>query len=203
MPCMAKPKGAIDYQMKILLILLFLIGSTAWGKEINKQVPMVWPLETIQTVPFQKKSELSDNSIHLIDRLPELKQYPCFKCHKGKTVKKDPTLKKDQKTHDHIIINHGSMEKVPCDTCHSKEEAEKLVTMEEEAPLNQAPLLCSMCHSTQYKDWLHGAHGKRVGSWQGERVIYSCTQCHNPHKPGFEKRMPARGPKINRLEGLK
>ena len=58
-------------------------------------------------------------------------------------------------------------------------------------------MLCSQCHVKQARDWAFGAHGKRVGSWQGERQVYNCTVCHYQHHPAIEATRAdgrARGP---------
>jgi hypothetical protein len=47
---------------------------------------------------------------------------------------------------------------------------------------NDAYLVCGQCHYQPQKDWYYGGHGKRAEArWQGERTIYNCTHCHNPH----------------------
>ena len=60
---------------------------------------------------------------------------------------------------------------------------------------------CSSCHNTKpvkankAKELTHGNiildHGKRVSNWAGERVVFNCATCHDPHSPRFEKRFPA------------
>ncbi|MGB5884125.1 MAG: hypothetical protein WBG28_08515, partial [Desulfobulbales bacterium] len=51
-------------------------------------------------------------------------------------------------------------------------------------------LLCGQCHFRPKRDWLGGAHGKRVTYWAGKRVVMNCTSCHNPHSPAFKTKMP-------------
>ena len=35
-----------------------------------------------------------------------------------------------------------------------------------------------------------GGHGKRIGNWQGERIILVCTECHNSHSPSIKPKQP-------------
>ena len=42
----------------------------------------------------------------------------------------------------------------------------------------------------------YGAHGKRVGNWQGKRQVYNCTACHYQHNPSFKYRDALPGPEI-------
>ncbi len=46
-------------------------------------------------------------------------------------------------------------------------------------------LVCYRCHSTKYKEWKAGTHGRHEGK---------CTAsgCHNPHTPGFIYAQPLR-----------
>ena len=51
-------------------------------------------------------------------------------------------------------------------------------------------MLCGQCHGKIYAAWQAGAYGKRVGSWDGEKRYFSCTECHDPHQPRFEAIRP-------------
>ena len=39
-------------------------------------------------------------------------------------------------------------------------------------------------------------HGKRAGSWQGQRQVYDCIHCHNPHQPALLPREPMAPPPV-------
>ena len=64
--------------------------------------------------------------------------------------------------------------------------------------MDEAYLLCGGCHFSQADSWAGGAHGKRLEVWAGERVVESCTGCHNPHHPLFPVLRPVTFPKIAR-----
>ena len=61
---------------------------------------------------------------------------------------------------------------------------------------DEAYLVCGQCHFNRQRDWYLGGHGKRVGNWQGERTLYSCTHCHDPHDPITKPREPSKAPPV-------
>ncbi len=90
------------------------------------------------------------------------------------------------------IIHGGTNEPLPCYTCHSKINRDFLNTSKNnKIDFNHVYEMCGECHFRQKKDWIGGAHGKRVTYWAGERVVKNCTSCHAPHSPRFKKRWPA------------
>ncbi len=215
---MAKSEGAIDYQMKslIFILCLFLFQSSAdvlaeheaasylkQDKAVEfvapkgSNAPTVDPLSGIKKILYPYDTEKQLKQIHLVDRSDIISQYPCTNCHvSGKIVS---TNISEENPHARIHVKHGTKKDVTCSTCHVLSDPEKLKSLDKPVPMLLAPKLCETCHSTQYKDWLQGAHGKRIGTWAGERVIYSCTQCHNPHDTEFKKTQPAKGPKVDRF----
>jgi hypothetical protein len=62
--------------------------------------------------------------------------------------------------------------------------------------LDQAYRLCAQCHFAQVDAWAGGAHGKRLDGWQGRRVVMSCADCHDPHRPVIPQRVPYPGPRL-------
>ena len=86
-----------------------------------------------------------------------------------------------------------------CFTCHDLEGNGGLKTLEgEPLAFSEAYFLCSQCHVDQARDWAYGAHGKRVGTWQGERVVYNCTACHYQHNPAIKPREAVPPPPVRR-----
>ncbi|HSA58551.1 MAG TPA: multiheme c-type cytochrome [bacterium] len=78
-----------------------------------------------------------------------------------------------------------------CHRCHKPGNYLKLERQNGTAiSFNEAYLLCGECHGTQYNDWRRNIHGKRVGSWNGPKQVYSCTECHDPHAPAFKPMKP-------------
>jgi hypothetical protein len=156
----------------------------------GNNAPVVHPLLGKKTVKYKDKRYI-DGEIELIERTSQIVQYKCSNCH-------DKNLPKSKKSpHSRIQIKHGNAPLNNCFVCHDKSNRDKLKSFSENnISFNEAAKLCYQCHSTQYKDWIKGSHGKRVGNWTGRRVIYNCTQCHNPHDPGFKKRQPLALPKM-------
>lgn len=124
------------------------------------------------------------------DRVTEINRFNCDACH---ATPLSPQTSQNKLTHADINLAHGSG-KGPdkCDICHAPDNRSKLKTVGGKLiGFNEVYQLCGDCHFQQKNDWIGGAHGKVVGSWEGARVRYNCADCHNPHQPGFPKRWPA------------
>jgi hypothetical protein len=122
-------------------------------------------------------------------RKDKIERFKCSQCHNNKPVGVE--LAADM-AHGDVKLNHGSREKpLSCFTCHNKEERDFLETEAGvKVDMDHSYQMCGQCHFRQLKDWVGGAHGKRVSHWAGQRVVLNCASCHNPHSPRFEKRWP-------------
>jgi formate-dependent nitrite reductase cytochrome c552 subunit len=122
-------------------------------------------------------------------RKDKVERFKCSQCHDNKPVS---VAQAAEMAHGDIRLNHGGQLKpLSCFTCHSKEERDFLMTEAgETVDMDHSYQMCGQCHFRQKKDWVGGAHGKRVSYWAGKRVVKNCTSCHNPHAPRFEKRWP-------------
>jgi len=141
-----------------------------------------------ETVVAKEKDQRG--AFRVLVRKKFIERYPCSSCHNGK-----PVLARNGEalTHGTVIIRHGMEGNgLTCIDCHHQDERNYLENKKgEKIDFDHSYLLCGQCHFRQKRDWLGGAHGKRVTYWAGERVVYNCTTCHNPHAPRFEKRFPA------------
>ena len=128
-----------------------------------------------------------------------LTQFPCSSCHPPGVP---PTAVPDriEDAHRNIQPVHPAATGARCRTCHAVDVNMERLTLQsgELATLDQAYRLCSQCHFQQAEAWAGGAHGKRMVGWQGRRVVMNCTDCHDPHRPQLEKRIPFPGPRIPR-----
>ena len=131
---------------------------------------------------------------YTLDRVGKLTRYPCVSCHTQSLSQMKSGLTQDQqKAHWDIAMSHASSDVMHCTTCHNKDNIEDLITLSgRTVGLNHSYKVCAQCHSNQYKDWVGGAHGKRVGGWTPPRVVQNCVNCHDPHQPAWKKRWPAR-----------
>ncbi len=122
-------------------------------------------------------------------RKDKVERFKCSQCHDNKSVS---VAQAAEMAHGDIKLNHGGqLKQLSCFTCHSKEERDLLMTEAGEAvDMDHSYQMCGQCHFRQKKDWVGGAHGKRISYWAGKRVVKNCTSCHNPHAPRFEKRWP-------------
>lgn len=133
-------------------------------------------------------------------RAPDLGQYPCTSCHLGRRM-----VLADERVgdaHQNIKAVHPVQTGGVCSTCHAADNVELLALKSgERATLDHTYRLCAQCHFSQAEAWAGGAHGKRLDGWQGRRVLMGCADCHDPHKPALEKRIPFRAPQIERIRG--
>jgi hypothetical protein len=136
----------------------------------------------------------------LRERAADLGQYPCTSCHLGRRM----VLADDRvaDAHQNITAVHPVQTGGTCSTCHSPDNVELLALKSgERATLDHTYRLCAQCHFSQAEAWAGGAHGKRLDGWQGRRVLMGCADCHDPHKPALEPRIPFRAPQIERTRG--
>ncbi|HZO42808.1 MAG TPA: hypothetical protein VFE97_26565 [Methylomirabilota bacterium] len=133
-------------------------------------------------------------------RAADLGQYPCTSCHLGRRM----VLADDRITdaHQNIESVHPAQTGAVCSTCHAPDNVE-LLTLKtgDRATLDHAYRLCAQCHFSQAESWAGGAHGKRLDGWQGRRVVMGCADCHDPHKPVMDPRVPFRAPQLERTRG--
>lgn len=136
----------------------------------------------------------NDSSFFVPERISNIKSFPCTNCH-SKQLSELEVDEKDfhKKAHWNIEFVHADKATMDCLTCHNEENLDELSTLTgQKISFNESYDLCGQCHSSQKKDWLGGAHGKRLGGWAPPRVSNSCVNCHNPHNPAFQPRWPAR-----------
>ena len=151
-----------------------------------------------RSVPLMRKvteeSVLADEiyqggSFRVLERKKKIGRYKCSSCHTDKPVLARNGL---ELTHGDVILEHGKNDRLSCIDCHHADDRDFLEDKKgNKIDYNHSYKLCGQCHFRQKSDWLGGAHGKRVTNWAGERVIFNCTECHNPHSPRFKKRFPA------------
>lgn len=129
----------------------------------------------------------------VVSRVDEVSYFPCEDCHGMLPV--NPERRQLYSPHP-ASLDHGAG-RMWCLDCHAPENRNALHTLAaQEVSFDEAYLVCGQCHYEPQRDWYFGAHGKRVANWQGERELYNCTHCHNPHKPAVRPRAPERPPSV-------
>ncbi|HUG39245.1 MAG TPA: hypothetical protein VMM12_02110 [Longimicrobiales bacterium] len=121
-------------------------------------------------------------------------EYPCGSCHRPGEAVLRPERSED--AHRNLLPRHPEAGGSPCITCHAPDQVDRLVLIGgERVPLAHAYRLCGQCHYPQADAWAAGAHGKRLDGWRGRRVVMGCADCHDPHQPAVESRVPFPGPR--------
>lgn len=135
------------------------------------------------------KEKYQGGLFHAETRKDKIERFQCSRCHNHKEVMGERSA---EIAHGDIALVHGGKEKpLSCFTCHKKDERDFLVTENGiKVDMDHSYQLCGKCHFRQEKDWVGGAHGKRVSFWAGKRVVKNCTSCHDPHSPLFQKQWP-------------
>lgn len=148
----------------------------------------------LDTVPVELTRATEDLPAHggfqVVTRIDELTQHPCSQCHEGGEIQGGSGVMPDR-AHWNVETPHGEAD-LTCTACHPADDPGGLSDLAgRPVSFDQAHQLCGTCHFEQVRDWIGGAHGKRMEAWAGPRVVQSCTGCHDPHDPGFPVRMPS------------
>ena len=124
---------------------------------------------------------------------------PCSECHIGVEIRPEVL---ELMTSLHIMEARHGIAGLRCSICHRLDKGGDLHMLSGEAvDLDSSFYVCAQCHISVYRDWKHGAHGKRLNSWRGERVILNCTECHNPHiEMGIKPRPPMKPPGVRQRQ---
>jgi hypothetical protein len=167
-------------------------GVASRVKKITTKIEKTTQVET--SIPLPKNSvkvmvEYQGGTFFTEARKIEIKRFKCSSCHNNQKV-----LIKNAAdiSHADIRIVHGDKDNLlTCNTCHNPDDRDFLISSKAyKIDMDHAYDMCGQCHFRQKKDWIGGAHGKRVTYWAGERVVKNCTSCHDPHSPKFEKKWP-------------
>lgn len=153
----------------------------------NRFVSQVRPV--VQPTVLAKEA-YQGGSFRVLARKQDIGRYKCSSCHGEKEVRAKSAF---ELTHGNVVIEHGLGDNsLTCIDCHHPEDRDYLEDKKgRKIDYDHSYQLCGQCHFRQKRDWLGGAHGKRVKYWAGDRVVYNCTTCHDPHSPRFAKRFPA------------
>lgn len=183
----------------LFCVLAFSHQAIASGKSFLDEVYKSEKKFDARSVPLDKqvleeavlaKEEYQGGSFRVLARKKMIGRYKCSSCHTEKPV---TATQAQELTHGDVSLDHGKDgQALDCIDCHHLEKRDYLEDKKgREIDFDHSYLLCGKCHFRQKRDWLGGAHGKRVSNWAGERVVFNCTSCHNPHSPRFKKRYPA------------
>jgi hypothetical protein len=124
----------------------------------------------------------------------EVSQEPCTSCHQGQGRVRGRVEGEAEGVHQNVQPTHPDQAGAQCLTCHDAEDVSRLrLERGETVSIDHAYRLCAQCHFPQVESWAYGAHGKRLVGWRGRRVVMGCADCHDPHRPATELRLPMAG----------
>lgn len=125
---------------------------------------------------------------------PEITHMPCSSCHEGQGMVEGRVEGEGEEVHQNVQPVHPEQTGAQCLTCHAAADVGRLrLEAGGTVSIDHAYQLCAQCHFRQVESWAYGAHGKRLVGWRGRRVVMTCADCHDPHRPAAEKRMPMAG----------
>lgn len=130
----------------------------------------------------------------VVPRQHQLTLFPCSQCHKLMPVNATP---RQLVAAPHpAALRHGQG-RMWCLDCHMATDRDALHGISgNRIGFNDSSQLCAQCHSARQRDWVFGAHGKRVADWRGNRTLYACTHCHDPHNPALAPRAASKPPPV-------
>lgn len=138
-----------------------------------------------------QKTAPADSKVTVSVRQGKIKDYPCSECHRNVTPGLKPPL---EGKHKGMKFAHFDGVKT-CSVCHEVNDMDKLkLTTGKLTSFDDSASLCGQCHGERMRDWKIGAHGKHVGGWRGQKSRLTCTDCHDPHTPGFAPVQARKGP---------
>lgn len=204
-------KVILKISLFVLTMLFILLGCTSYKNgeshghvginkvlqeksldTINYKVSTTEALRDLQKIMVNLPEQ--ELKFHIPKRSSEINSFPCSNCHtQSLSELQKNTSSESQKAHWDIKLKHAGQDVMDCNTCHNTNNLDQLVTLTGQAlDIDHSYQQCGQCHSQQKKDWIGGAHGKRIGGWAPPRVVNTCVNCHNPHDPAFKTRWPAR-----------
>jgi hypothetical protein len=118
--------------------------------------------------------------------------FPCSDCHEaGMAVDR---TRRPLGMHEEIVLRHDEEHRW-CLDCHNANDRDALhLASGERVPFEESYRLCGQCHGEKYRDWRAGVHGRRTGSWNGDKKYLLCAHCHDPHQPRFKPIEPLAAP---------
>jgi hypothetical protein len=117
--------------------------------------------------------------------------FPCSECH-GE-MEPNPE-RRELEAHEDIVLRHDEKNRW-CLDCHDAKNRDMLHLADGRlVDFKESYRLCGQCHGPKLRDWREGVHGRRTGSWNGQKTYLLCAHCHNPHAPRFKKMKPEPAP---------
>lgn len=204
-----RPRTLVGWAMGVSLVV---IGCDAPGRADADAIPEHPPASSLEVdaslprslsgvsrVAADGVAGPGGTAFSVVARSDEIVQYPCRLCHDQPLEPRAGGDVSERWAHQDVQLGHAASTGMTCATCHDHAAMDRLVLPGgERVSFDHAYRVCAQCHHREVRDWAGGAHGKRIGGWRGERVVLSCTGCHDPHDPTTPILTPDRGPSVPR-----
>jgi len=152
-------------------------------------ISFVYP-ENQGSEPVKEENKSSENTTTDIQVPPPPFSediFPCSECHGDMELN---TQRRELDAHEDIVLKHDE-ENRWCLDCHDAKNRDMLHLADGRlVDFRESYKLCGQCHGPKLRDWRKGVHGRRTGSWNGQKKYLLCAHCHNPHSPRFKKIKP-------------
>lgn len=167
----------------LFFLLISCVSSLPWAAD-----PI--PAESGGVLPFTGYNNAPSFTVKPLKK----KLRNCERCHSE--IQHNTTIRVLVDAPHIDVLNHGKG-RFWCLECHDVAESNKLHTPTgEKINFSESYLICGSCHANRQKDWYFGAHGKRSENWDGQRIIWGCTNCHDPHEPALQPYKPKPPPQF-------
>ena len=188
---------------KVLGLVVVLVASAALGGLIWDRSFSAWARPEQVEVPPGAPVSLHPVQIRPGPETPSVRSgafthagtpglVACSTCHSTRapsTATQDAAQLRE--FHQGLQYTHGGLS---CLSCHNAENYDTL-RRADGTPIAfpNTVQLCAQCHGPQHRDYQNGSHGGMTGFWdlrQGPRQRNTCSDCHDPHAPAYQRVMP-------------
>ena len=177
-PDPTQPQPENVYPQRVLLFLVVGVAAVALAAFLSIEFAMgphqarAYPSRSLPPEPEQTILPAKE---------PDENYFPCSDCHADEPTNRQ--VRKLEDDHEDLALTHGNLW---CLHCHDADDRDRLHLADgEKIAFEDSWRLCVQCHGHKQAQWRAGVHGKRVGHWWGEREVWVCVSCHDPHEPHF------------------
>ena len=167
--------------------------DSAQETSMNMPAPQTWHTTEMRQPPVPR-GVVTDQR----DGLGQPVTLQCQACHQVRPANGAVSKSTDMdEFHQGLRMAHGRLK---CVSCHNPADGYASLRLADGSTVSFAEslTLCAQCHSSQFRDYQHGAHGGMTGYWdlsRGPRQKNHCLHCHDAHAPKYPTFQPVAPPR--------